>query len=61
VITRKSQGLAEVIANFRRIHAKRYGLGELRRSSAKIPRAQARHGLFKQRPAIGGRCHPAIA
>jgi hypothetical protein len=60
-VTRKTQGLTKVIANFRRIQAKRDAAIEQRCGTAIIPRMQPRHGLIKQRPAIGCRGHPAIA
>jgi hypothetical protein len=61
LITGKSQGLAQIIADFWRVTAKRNGAIEPRGSGAKIPRIEPRHGLIKQRPAIGCRTHPAIA
>ena len=60
-ITEKSQCLSQIIANFRRVTAKRNGAIEQRCRGAEIPRPQTRHGLIKQRPAIDCCAHPAIA
>jgi hypothetical protein len=63
-VTRKSQGLTQVVANFRRITSKRDGTLKQRRGGTEIPRLRPRHGFVEQRFGIwcgSAGTHPVIA